>query len=38
MLLNVGPSRADGIDGVEKLDIATGAIVREVARSVMCVL
>lgn len=36
MLLNVGPSRADGIPGVEKVDLASGTVLREVARAVMC--
>lgn len=35
MLLNVGPTRADGIPGVEKIDIASGIVMREVARAIM---
>ncbi|ESK94883.1 nad-dependent deacetylase [Moniliophthora roreri MCA 2997] len=35
LMVNVGPSRADGIDGVEKLDISSGTIMREVVRSVL---
>lgn len=35
MLLNVGPTRADGIPGVEKIDMASGMIMREVARAIM---
>lgn len=35
MLLNVGPTRADGVPGVEKIDIASGMVIRDVARAVM---
>lgn len=38
MLLNVGPTRADGLPGVEKIDIPSGAVMRHVAREVMLVL
>jgi NAD+-dependent protein deacetylase sirtuin 4 len=34
-MVNVGPSRADGMEGVEKLDIASGLIIREVATAVL---
>ena len=37
MLLNVGPSRADTLPGVEKIDMPSGSIMREVANAVMCV-
>jgi hypothetical protein len=35
MLLNVGPTRADGLPGLVKLDVRSGAILRDVARAVM---
>ncbi|KAK7061068.1 hypothetical protein VNI00_000803 [Paramarasmius palmivorus] len=35
LMVNVGPSRADGMEGVEKLDIASGLIIREVATAVL---
>jgi NAD-dependent deacetylase sirtuin 4 len=38
MLLNVGPTRADGLPGVEKIDVPSGAVMRQVAREVMLVL
>jgi NADH:ubiquinone oxidoreductase subunit 2 (subunit N) len=37
MLLNVGPSRADALSGVEKIDMPSGSVMREVARAVMYV-
>lgn len=38
MLLNVGPTRADGLPGVEKIDVPSGAVMRQVAKEVMLVL
>ncbi|OBZ73820.1 NAD-dependent protein deacetylase SIR4, partial [Grifola frondosa] len=35
LLLNVGPTRADGLPGVEKLEIPSGLIMREVAKEVL---
>jgi len=35
MLLNVGPSRADGLPGVVKIDIPSGSIIRDVVRLVL---
>ncbi|KAG6865336.1 hypothetical protein C0991_003436 [Blastosporella zonata] len=35
MMLNVGPSRADGVSGVVKIDMASGTIMRDVARIVL---
>ncbi|KAG5721365.1 hypothetical protein E4T56_gene12961 [Termitomyces sp. T112] len=35
MLLNVGPTRADGVAGVVKIDMASGTIMRDVARIVL---
>ncbi|KAI9440563.1 DHS-like NAD/FAD-binding domain-containing protein, partial [Lactarius indigo] len=35
LYLNVGPTRADGIPGVEKLEIPTGEVMREVAHSLL---
>lgn len=37
MLLNLGPTRADSIPDIVKLDVPSGAIMQEVASSVMCV-
>ena len=37
MLLNVGPSRADALPGVEKIDMPSGSVIREVATKVMYV-
>lgn len=37
LLLNVGPSRADGHPGVEKIDIASGTIMRDVVKAVVYV-
>jgi NAD+-dependent protein deacetylase sirtuin 4 len=37
LLLNVGPTRADGLVGVEKIDMASGAIVRDIVKNVVCV-
>ena len=34
-MINVGPSRADGVEGVEKLDIASGEIMRQVVRNTL---
>ena len=36
-LLNLGPTRADGLPGVEKLDVASGAVMRSVAKIVASV-
>jgi len=35
LILNVGPSRADGHPGVEKIELASGVIMREVVKAVM---
>ncbi|KAG6888850.1 hypothetical protein C0992_007346 [Termitomyces sp. T32_za158] len=35
MLLNVGPTRADGIAGVIKIDMESGNVMRDVARTVL---
>lgn len=37
MLLNVGPTRADGLSGIEKIDMSSGAIIRDVVKEVLCV-
>jgi hypothetical protein len=37
MLLNVGPSRADTLPGVEKIDMPSGSVMKEVATAIMCV-
>ncbi|KAH9930335.1 DHS-like NAD/FAD-binding domain-containing protein [Fomitopsis serialis] len=35
LLLNLGPTRADGLAGVDKIDIASGAVMRDVVKSVL---
>jgi hypothetical protein len=35
LILNVGPSRADGLPGIEKIDIASGGIMKEIVKTVM---
>jgi len=35
MLLNVGPSRADALPGIGKIDMPSGSIMREVASAVV---
>ena len=35
LYLNVGPTRADGMPGVEKLEIPTGEVMRDVAHRVL---
>jgi NAD+-dependent protein deacetylase sirtuin 4 len=37
LLLNVGPTRADDLPGVDKLEIPAGSIIRDVVRAVLCV-
>lgn len=38
ILLNVGPSRADALAGVEKIDMPSGSVMREAARAIMYVV
>ncbi|KAF5316651.1 hypothetical protein D9619_006428 [Psilocybe cf. subviscida] len=35
MLLNVGPTRADGLPGIDKIDVPSGSVMREVAKEVL---
>ena len=35
VLLNVGPTRADGLPGLLKLDVRSGAIIGDVTKAVM---
>lgn len=35
MLLNIGPTRADGIQEIQKLNIASGVVLREVAKEII---
>lgn len=35
ILLNVGPSRADALAGVEKIDMPSGSVMREAARAII---
>ena len=37
ILLNLGPTRADGVPGVEKIETVTGATLRQVAKTLMYV-
>jgi NAD+-dependent protein deacetylase sirtuin 4 len=34
LILNIGPSRADGHPGIEKIEIASGLIMRDVVKAV----
>jgi NAD-dependent deacetylase sirtuin 4 len=35
MLLNIGPTRVDGMQEIQKLNIASGIVLREVAKEIM---
>ncbi|EIN09499.1 DHS-like NAD/FAD-binding domain-containing protein [Punctularia strigosozonata HHB-11173 SS5] len=35
LMLNVGPTRADGLPGLEKLEIRSGEVMREIVRNVL---
>jgi len=35
LMINVGPSRADGVKGVEKMEVSSGTIIRDVVRSAL---
>ncbi|KAG6381707.1 DHS-like NAD/FAD-binding domain-containing protein [Boletus reticuloceps] len=35
LLLNVGPTRADGLEGIDKIEIATSRVMRDVVRAVL---
>lgn len=35
LLLNVGPTRADGLSGVDKIEIATSRVMRDTVRAVL---
>lgn len=35
LLLNLGPTRADGLQGVEKIEISSGAVMRDVVKAVL---
>ena len=37
MLLNIGPTRVDGIQEIQKLNIASGVVLREVTKEIMFV-
>ena len=37
LLLNIGPTRADALLGIEAIDVPAGAIIREVAQAVLYV-
>jgi hypothetical protein len=37
LLLNVGPSRGDGVPEIERIDMASGLIIRDVVKAVLCV-
>ena len=36
-MLNVGPTRADGLPGLEKIELSSGVVLRDVVRAVLCV-
>jgi hypothetical protein len=38
LLVNIGPTRVDDLPGIQKVEIPTGKIIRQVARAVMYVL
>lgn len=38
MLLNVGPTRADQLLGIETIEIPAGAVIRDVVKAVLYVL
>lgn len=35
LMLNVGPTRADGVSGMEKIEIASGIVMRDVVQQVL---
>ena len=35
LLLNVGPTRADPLPGIEKIEVASGLVMRDVVRSIL---
>ena len=35
LLLNLGPTRADGLQGVEKIEVSSGAVMRDVVKAVL---
>lgn len=35
LMLNVGPTRADGLPGIEKIELASGGVLRDVVRTVL---
>jgi hypothetical protein len=37
MMLNVGPTRADDLPGINKIELPTGLVMRDVAKSIMYV-
>ena len=37
LMLNVGPTRADEIPGIEKIELTSGAVLRDVVRAVQYV-
>lgn len=38
LMLNVGPTRADNLPGLEKIEIPSGKVMRDVVRAVLCVV
>jgi hypothetical protein len=36
LVLNVGPTRADGLAGTDKIEITTGEILADTVRAVLC--
>ena len=37
-MLNIGPTRADDLPGVDKIELPTGLVMRDVAKSIMYVI
>lgn len=37
LLLNIGPTRADQLLGIETIDIPAGSVIRDVVKKVLCV-
>lgn len=37
-MLNVGPTRADTIPGLEKIEVPSGVVLRDVVRNLACVV
>jgi hypothetical protein len=38
LIVNLGPTRAEGMPGIEKLEVSTGTVMRDVVHTVLCVV